>query len=119
MKLFMSLTSGRLCVENQTTRKVKKLRTNNGLEFFSEEFDKLCENSGIASHITVKGTPQQNGLAERINRILLEGVRCMIRIDGVSKGFWGEAAKIVCYVINRCLSTALKFKPPQEMIMIN
>ncbi|GJY19901.1 retrotransposon protein, putative, ty1-copia subclass [Tanacetum coccineum] len=50
-----------LRVENQTGRTVKKLRTNNGLEFCNQEFEQLCVKSGIARHLTVVGEPQQNG----------------------------------------------------------
>ncbi|GJQ91343.1 retrovirus-related pol polyprotein from transposon TNT 1-94 [Tanacetum coccineum] len=45
-------------VENQTGRTVKKLRTNNGLEFCNQEFEQLCIESGIARHLIVAGTPQ-------------------------------------------------------------
>ncbi|GJY89022.1 retrotransposon protein, putative, ty1-copia subclass, partial [Tanacetum coccineum] len=62
-------------VENQTGKKLKKLQTNNGLEFCNQEFNNLCKESGIARHLTVAGTPQQNGLAERMNRTLLNKVR--------------------------------------------
>ncbi|GKD22034.1 retrovirus-related pol polyprotein from transposon TNT 1-94 [Tanacetum coccineum] len=51
---------------NQTGRTVKKLGTDNGLEFCNREFKQLCIESGIARHFTVVGTPQQNGLAERM-----------------------------------------------------
>nr|GEY48812.1 hypothetical protein [Tanacetum cinerariifolium] len=61
-------------VENQTGRTVKKLRTDNGLEFCNREFKQLCIESGIARHLTVAGTPQQNGLAERMNRDLMDKV---------------------------------------------
>ncbi|GKD77165.1 retrovirus-related pol polyprotein from transposon TNT 1-94 [Tanacetum coccineum] len=50
---------------------VKKLRTDNGLEFCNREFEQLCIESGIARHFTVVGTPQQNGVAERMNRTLM------------------------------------------------
>ncbi|GJZ73096.1 retrovirus-related pol polyprotein from transposon TNT 1-94 [Tanacetum coccineum] len=62
-------------VENQTGRTVKKLRTDNGLEFCNREFKQLYIESGIARHLTVVGTPQQNGLAERMNRTLMDKVR--------------------------------------------
>nr|GEX18967.1 retrovirus-related Pol polyprotein from transposon TNT 1-94 [Tanacetum cinerariifolium] len=58
--------------ESQTGRKVKKLRTYNGLEFCKREFEKLCIESGIARHLTVVGMPQQNGVAERMNRTLMD-----------------------------------------------
>ncbi|GJX43365.1 retrotransposon protein, putative, ty1-copia subclass [Tanacetum coccineum] len=59
-------------VENQTGRTVKKLRTDNDLEFCNWEFEQLCIESGIARHLTVAGMPQQNGVAERINRTLID-----------------------------------------------
>ncbi|GJV63964.1 retrovirus-related pol polyprotein from transposon TNT 1-94 [Tanacetum coccineum] len=55
----------------RTGRTVKKLRTNNGLEFCNREFEQLCIESGIARHLIVVGTPQQNGVAEHINRTLI------------------------------------------------
>nr|GEY74173.1 retrovirus-related Pol polyprotein from transposon TNT 1-94 [Tanacetum cinerariifolium] len=59
-------------VENQTGRTVKKLRTNNGLEFCNREFEQLCIESMISRHLTVTGTPQQNGLAEHMNRFPMD-----------------------------------------------
>ncbi|GJX99238.1 retrovirus-related pol polyprotein from transposon TNT 1-94 [Tanacetum coccineum] len=56
----------------RTGRTVKKLGTDNGLEFCNREFKQLCIESGIARHLTVVGTPQQNGLAERMNRTLMD-----------------------------------------------
>nr|GEX67325.1 retrovirus-related Pol polyprotein from transposon TNT 1-94 [Tanacetum cinerariifolium] len=58
-------------VENQTGRMVKKLRTDNGLKFCNREFEQLSIESGIARHLTVVRTSQQNGLAERKNRTLM------------------------------------------------
>ncbi|GJU30207.1 retrotransposon protein, putative, ty1-copia subclass [Tanacetum coccineum] len=59
-------------VENQTGRTVKKLRTDNGLEFCNREFEQLCIESRITRHLIVVGTPQKNGLAERMNRTLMD-----------------------------------------------
>ncbi|GJW35160.1 retrovirus-related pol polyprotein from transposon TNT 1-94 [Tanacetum coccineum] len=56
-------------------RKLKKLQTDNGLEFYNLEFNNLCKESGIARNLTVVGTPQQNSLAERMNKMLLNKVR--------------------------------------------
>ena len=60
-------------------------------------------------------TPQQNGLAERMNRTLLERVRCMMLEAGLPKKFWGEAVNTAAYLVNRCPSTALDFKTPEEV----
>ena len=44
-------------VENQTNKRVKVLRTNNGLDFCNEEFKMFCKNQGILRHTTVRNTP--------------------------------------------------------------
>ncbi|GKC60900.1 zinc finger, CCHC-type containing protein [Tanacetum coccineum] len=54
---------------------LRKLRTDNGLEFCNREFEQLCIESGIARHLTVAGTPQQNGVAERMNKTLMDKER--------------------------------------------
>ncbi|KAE8700517.1 hypothetical protein F3Y22_tig00110556pilonHSYRG00215 [Hibiscus syriacus] len=87
--------------ENKMETKLKHLRTDNGLEYFSEQFNELCRKNGITRHKTVRNTPQQNGLAERMNRTLLERVRCMLLNAGLPKSFWGEAVSTACYLINR------------------
>ena len=67
-------------MEVQTGRRVKKLRTNNGWEFVKREFEEFCQRKGIQRHKTVIYTPQQNGLAERMNKTILERVRCMLLV---------------------------------------
>jgi transposase InsO family protein len=85
-------------VENHTSRKIKKLRTDNGLEFCNSEFNSLCADHGIARHKTVSGTPQQNGVAERMNHTILEHVRCMLSNAGLwdKHDLWAEAANAPC-----------------------
>jgi len=60
-------------------------------------------------------TPQQNGLAERMNRTLLEHVRCMLLGAGLSKSFLGEAISTARYLINRSPSTRKDLKTPMEV----
>ena len=45
--------------------------------------------------------PQQNGVAERMNRTIVEKIRCMLRMTNLPKSFWGEAVVTACYLINR------------------
>ncbi|CAH9077615.1 unnamed protein product [Cuscuta europaea] len=97
-------------VENQTECKVKTLRTDNGLEFCNKDMDRLCIESGIRRHKTVPYTPQQNGLAERMNRTLLDKVRSMLATSGLPKKFWGEAVNTATYLINRSPSVPLDGK---------
>ncbi|KAH9799312.1 hypothetical protein KPL71_000313 [Citrus sinensis] len=76
-------------IKNQTGKKIKRLRTDNGLEYCSNEFDKFCKSKGIARHNIVRHTPQQNGLAERINRTLLEKVKGKLELRAVKGYFIG------------------------------
>ncbi|CAM8887152.1 unnamed protein product [Rhodiola kirilowii] len=63
-------------VENQTGLKLIALKIDNGLEFCNSEFNLFCKEHGVKRLLTVLGTPQQNGTAERMNRTLLEKARC-------------------------------------------
>ena len=87
-------------MENQIEKKIKRLRTDNGLEFYSTEFNQFCKDAGIARHHTIRYTPQQNGVAERMNQTLLERARCMLSNAGLEKRFWAEAVNTACYLIN-------------------
>nr|GEW98337.1 retrovirus-related Pol polyprotein from transposon TNT 1-94 [Tanacetum cinerariifolium] len=102
-------------VENQTGRTVKKLRTDNGLEFCNQEFEQLCIESGIARYLTVAKTLQQNGLAECMNITLMDKVRCLLIQYGLPKTFWAEASCTAAYLINRSPSTAIEKNTPMKM----
>ncbi|GJR16644.1 retrovirus-related pol polyprotein from transposon TNT 1-94 [Tanacetum coccineum] len=112
---FSKFKEWKQLVENQTGRKLKKLRMDNGLEFCNQEFNNLCKESGIARHLTVTGTPQQNGLAERMNMTLLNKVRCLLIQSGLPDSFWAEATVTATYLINRSPSTTLEKKTPMDL----
>ena len=65
-------------IKKQTGGQVKCLRTDNGLEFCYDEFNTLCKKEGVVKHCTIRHTPQHNGVVERMNRTLMEKVRCML-----------------------------------------
>ncbi|KAE8716517.1 hypothetical protein F3Y22_tig00110114pilonHSYRG00185 [Hibiscus syriacus] len=69
----------------------------------------------IHSDFTVANIPQQNGVAERMNRTLLERTRAMLRDTGLEKSFWAEAVNIACYLVNRAPSTVIELKTLMEM----
>nr|GEX22810.1 retrotransposon protein, putative, Ty1-copia subclass [Tanacetum cinerariifolium] len=112
---FSKFKEWKQLVENQTGRKLKKLRTNNGFEFYNQKFNSLCNESRIPRHLTVAETPQQNGLAERMNRTLLNKVRCLLIQSGLPYSFWTEATVTAAYMINRSPSTALEKKTPMDL----
>ncbi|WCJ40143.1 Transposon Ty2-LR1 Gag-Pol polyprotein [Euphorbia peplus] len=102
-------------VGTQTGRKIKCLRSDNGGEYRSDPFLKVCRDEGIVRHFTVRHTPQQNGVAERMNRTLLEKVRCMLSNAGLGRQFWAEAVTYACHLINRLPSSVIHDKIPLEV----
>jgi len=113
--VFSNFKKWKALIENQTNKKIKSLRTDNGLEFGEGQFNEFCENEGIVRHSTVWKTSQQNGVAEHMNRTLLERARCMLSTANLSKDFWAEAINMACYVVNRSPSTAIECKTPVEV----
>lgn len=101
--------------ENQKGRKIKVLRTDNGLEFCSNEFEHFLKDAGIVHQKTNVYTPQQNGLSERMNRSLVEKARCLIFDAGLHKKFWAEAINTSVYLRNRSVVTGLNNLTPYEL----
>jgi transposase InsO family protein len=92
------------------------LRSDGGGEYFSKAFDVYCEVNGIQRQRTIAKTPEQNGVAERFNRTIVEMMRSMLLHNKISKGFWGEAARTASYIRNRCLTRANDVaKTPYEL----
>ena len=79
-------------VETYTERKVKTLRTDNGLEFKNQHIKNLLEEHGIQQEFTVAYTPQQNGRAERDNRTIVECARTLLHAKKLPKYLWAEAS---------------------------
>ena len=91
------------------------MRTDNGGDFCSMELEKFYKRYGIVKQKTTPYTPQQNGVAERMNRALLERLRSMLSGVGLEKKFWAKAVITACYFINRSPSSALGDKTPHEV----
>eukprot|EP00111_Clytia_hemisphaerica_P018040 TCONS_00053381-protein len=102
----------RLNVENQT---IKRLRSNNGGKYTSTEFTSFCTDRGISREPTIPYSPQQNGVAERMNRTLLETARSMLHHAQKPIKFWAEAISTACYVQNRSPTAFLKETTPYEI----
>nr|GFC62419.1 retrovirus-related Pol polyprotein from transposon TNT 1-94 [Tanacetum cinerariifolium] len=101
-------------METQTCKKIKHLRTDNGREYKNDLFTKFCEEEGIIRHFIVRHTPQQNGVAEPMNRTLPEKVRFMLSNAGLGKEFCAEVVTYACHLVNRLPSTAIDGKTPFE-----
>ncbi len=103
-------------VQNETGHKIVNLRSDNGTEYLSKEFDQFCKSNGIRHQLTCPYTAQQNGVAERYNRTILEKAKCLLHDANLSKEFWGEAVNMAVYLINRSVCSSLdNMKTPEEM----
>ncbi|GJT74862.1 putative RNA-directed DNA polymerase [Tanacetum coccineum] len=101
-------------VERQTGKKLKCIRSDNGGEYIGP-FDAYCREHGIQHQKTPPKTPQLNGLAERMNRTLVERVRCLLSHAGLPASFWGEALNTAVHVINLTPCVPLRFDVPDRV----
>uniref|UniRef100_A0A2N9IAG3 CCHC-type domain-containing protein n=1 Tax=Fagus sylvatica TaxID=28930 RepID=A0A2N9IAG3_FAGSY len=76
---------------------------------------KLKDSMALDMRRQVLGTPIHNGVAKRINRTIVEKVRCMLRMAKLPKSFWVEAVQTACYLINRSPSISLDFDIPERV----
>ena len=111
---FMCFKQFQKLVEKEKGLAVKCLRTDRGGEFTSHEFNEYCSNIGMRRQLTAAYTPQQNGVAERKNRTVMNMVRCMLSNKRVPKVFWAEAVNWTFHVLNRCPTAAIEGITPQE-----
>ncbi|GKC12172.1 putative ribonuclease H-like domain-containing protein, partial [Tanacetum coccineum] len=103
-------------IENQLDHKVKVIRSDNGTEFKNSIMNQFCEMKGIKREFSVARTPQQNGVAERKNRTLIEAARTMLVDSKLPTTFWAKAVNTACYVLNRVLVIKPHNKTPYELI---
>ncbi|GJX69951.1 retrovirus-related pol polyprotein from transposon TNT 1-94 [Tanacetum coccineum] len=102
-------------IENLVDHKVKVIRCDNGTEFKNREMNQFCEMKGILRQFSVARTPQQNGVAERRNRTLIEAARTMLADSKLPTTFWAEAVNTACYVQNKVLVVKPHNKTPYEL----
>ena len=76
-------------VENQLGKTIKTLRSDRGGEYLDNDFEEFLVEHGIVSQLTAPGTPQQNGVAERRNRTLLDMMRSMFSYSSLPSSFMG------------------------------
>ncbi|GLJ29753.1 hypothetical protein SUGI_0587340 [Cryptomeria japonica] len=113
-EFFSRFKEFKAMVELQTGKKIKCLRTDNGGEFFSNDFDRFYKDYGINRQKRTPYSPQQNGVTERMNRTLMEKARSMLSGAGLEQKFWAEAIATACYLINRSPTLSLVDKMPME-----
>jgi gag-polypeptide of LTR copia-type/Integrase core domain/GAG-pre-integrase domain len=104
-------------VENQTNRRIQILRSDRGGEYVNEKFRDYLRQYGIRHQTTAPYSPQQNGIAERFNRTVVEMARTMINSAKMPDSLWAEAVNTAAYIRNHCISKALGTldKTPEEL----
>ena len=112
--VFPCFLGWKALVERSTNQNLKALRTDNGGEYMSIQFQTYLKKERVRHELTVPKTPEQNGFAERMNRTLVEGVRAMLADERLPHRFWAEALSTAVYLRNRSPAMAVKGMTPFE-----
>nr|GEW25067.1 ribonuclease H-like domain-containing protein [Tanacetum cinerariifolium] len=102
--------------KTQFNHKAKTIRSDNGIEFKNGELIEFSRLKGIKREYSNARTPQQNRVAERKNRTLIEAARTMLGDSFLPTTFWAEVVNTACYVLNRVLVTKPQNKTPYEFL---
>ena len=113
-EVFEAFKKFKAAVEKESGYQIKAMRSDRGGEFTSKEFLEFCEANGIRRPLTVPRSPQQNGVAERKNRTILDMARSMLKSKRLPKEFWAEAVACAVYLSNRSPTRSVWGKTPQE-----
>ena len=116
-EVFDKFQKWKALVENESGHNLKVLRTDRGGEYTSAEFEKFLQSAGVRHELTVPKTPEQNGVAERMNRTLVESVRSMLSDANLPQKFWAEAVSTAVYLRNRSPTKAVDDMTPFEAWM--
>nr|GFA79632.1 hypothetical protein [Tanacetum cinerariifolium] len=103
-------------LENLLSLKVKIIRCDNETEFKNADLNQFCGLKDIKREFSVPRTPQQNGIAKRKNKTLVEAARTLLADSLLPIPFWAEAVNTACYVQNRVLVTKPHNKTPYELL---
>ncbi|MCO5550654.1 hypothetical protein L7F22_004143 [Adiantum nelumboides] len=113
-EVFSCFKQSKAMVEKECGRFIKTFRSDQGGEFKSKEFEELCWNQGIRRQYTCAYTPQQNGVAERKNRVIVEHARAMLNEGNLPKLYWAEAVNTSVHLMNMSPTEALTRLTPEE-----
>ncbi|GJU10923.1 putative ribonuclease H-like domain-containing protein [Tanacetum coccineum] len=104
-------------IENLVDKKVKIIRCDNGTEFKNSVMNDFYAMKGIRREFSIVRTPQQNGVAKRRNRTLIEAARTALADSKLPTTFWAEAVNNACYVQNMVLVVKTHNKTPYELFI--
>jgi transposase InsO family protein len=87
---------------------------NNGGEFTTAEFMSYYADEGVQHHYSASYNPQQNGVIEWRNQMVVGMARALLKQKGMTAVFWGEAVVTAVYILNRSPTKALNDRKPYE-----
>jgi hypothetical protein len=102
-------------IKTETNLKIKSLRSDNGGEYKNKEMTKICQQLKIKQEFTIPYNPEQNGVAERMNRTLTEMVRCMLQDAKLDKKYWAEAIITASDIRNALVNSSNNKITPYEL----
>jgi transposase InsO family protein len=102
--------------QNEFVLRIKKIRSDNGMEFNNSQIEGFLEEEGIKNEFSSLYTPQQNSVVERKNRTLLDMARTMLEEYKTSDQFWAEVINTACYSINRLYFHRIIKKTSYELL---
>jgi len=103
-------------IQTQFERPIKRLCYDIGREYVNQNLSKFLQENGVVHELTCVDTPQQNGVAGRKNRHLLEVTRALLFQTFVPRSYWGEAVLTATYLINRLPSRVLEGVTPIQLM---
>jgi transposase InsO family protein len=102
--------------QNEFELRIKKIISDNGIEFKNSQIEGFLEKEGIKHEFSSPYTPQHNGVVERKNRTLLDMARTMLDEYKTPDRFWAEAINTACYSINRLYLHRILKKTSYELL---
>jgi transposase InsO family protein len=105
--------------QNEFDAKVKKRKSDNGTKFKNTQVEDFLDEEGIKHEFLAPYTPQQNGVAKRKNRTLIEMARTMLDEYKTLDQFWVEAINMGCHATNLLYHHKLLKKTSYELLTSN
>ena len=115
-EVFGVFKSFHVMIQTQFSAKIKTLRTDNGGEYVNTRFQTYFKHHGLIHETSCSQTPQQNGIAERKNRHILEMARALLIGAHVPSRHWDDAVTTAIYLLNRMPSKVLQFRTPLQAL---
>jgi transposase InsO family protein len=101
-------------VEKQSSYKIRTVRSDQGEEYTSNDFEAFCTQQGIRHQTTPAYILQLNGAGERKNQMILNMARSLLKAKKLPKQYWAEVVSCAVYLLNRCPTRSMEGFTPEE-----